>query len=85
MHAMVLPASSARLTPLKRSDPIPSPGKVRTNVNGCGVCRTDLHVVDGEPPNIPYPVFPSHEIGGLVEALAHLREGKLVGAAVLRP
>src|SRR5579871_3064244 len=69
MHAMVLPARGAPLTPVERPDPIPGPGEVRIKVSACGVCRTDLHVVDGELPNIPYPIVPGHEVVGRIDAL----------------
>src|ERR671927_1379202 len=69
MHAMVLPARGAPLTPMERPDPVPGPGEVRVKVGACGVCRTDLHVVDGELPGIAYPIVPGHEVVGRVEAL----------------
>ena len=56
---------------------------VRIRVAACGVCRTDLHVVDGELPDIRYPIVPGHEIVGRVEALGAgvttLRLGERVG------
>ena len=69
MHAMVLPARGAALTPEERPDPVPGPGEVRIKVAACGVCRTDLHVVDGELPGIAYPIIPGHEVVGRVDAL----------------
>ena len=69
MHAMVLTGRGKGLVPLDRPDPIPGPGEVRIKVSACGVCRTDLHVVDGELPDIPYPIIPGHEVVGRVEAL----------------
>ena len=69
MHAMVLPARGARLTSQERPDPTPGPGQVRVKVSACGVCRTDLHVVDGELPDIPYPIIPGHEVVGRIDAL----------------
>jgi alcohol dehydrogenase, propanol-preferring len=69
MHAMALTARGARLTPLERPDPTPEPRQVRVKVSACGVCRTDLHVVDGELPDIPYPIIPGHEVVGRVDAL----------------
>jgi propanol-preferring alcohol dehydrogenase len=50
MYAMVLSARGAPLTFQQRPDPIPAPREVRVKVSACGVCRTDLHVVDGELP-----------------------------------
>jgi len=50
MHAMVLTAPGAPLQFQQRNDPAPGPGAVRIAISACGVCRTDLHVVDGELP-----------------------------------
>jgi propanol-preferring alcohol dehydrogenase len=69
MYAMALPARGAPLTSLERPDPIPGPGEVRVKVSACGVCRTDLHVVDGELPDISYPIIPGHEVVGRIDAL----------------
>ncbi|OCK60578.1 zinc-dependent alcohol dehydrogenase family protein [Bradyrhizobium sp. LMTR 3] len=69
MHAMVLQTPGAPLRFEPREDPVPGPGEVRVKVGACGVCRTDLHVVDGELPDIAYPIVPGHEVVGRVEAL----------------
>ena len=69
MQAMVLEAPGGALVFRERPDPEPGPGMVRIRVGACGVCRTDLHVVDGELPDIPYPVIPGHEVVGRVDAL----------------
>jgi len=69
MHAMALRARGEKLMPTERPDPVPGPGEVRVKVSACGVCRTDLHVVDGELPNITYPIIPGHEVVGRVDAL----------------
>ena len=83
MHAMVLPAPGARLRFEPRETPVPGPGEVRVKVAACGVCRTDLHVMDGELPDIAYPIVPGHEVVGRVEALGAgvtaLRVGERVG------
>jgi len=50
--------------------PTPGPGEVLLRVQACGVCRTDLHLVDGELPDISYPLIPGHEIVGRVVARA---------------
>jgi propanol-preferring alcohol dehydrogenase len=58
-------------TPLAADDlPVPEPGplQVLLRVRACGVCRTDLHLLDGELPNIPFPITPGHEIVGTVVA-----------------
>lgn len=69
MHAMVLTARGAPLTMQARPDPVPGAGEVRVKVGACGVCRTDLHVVDGELPDINYPIVPGHEVVGRIDAL----------------
>ena len=83
MYAMVLSARGAPLMLQERPDPIPGPGEVRVKVSVCGVCRTDLHVVDDELPDIPYPIIPGHEVVGRVDALGagveDLRLGVRVG------
>jgi propanol-preferring alcohol dehydrogenase len=67
MHAMVLQVPGMALQPMQRENPLPGGGEIRVRVNACGVCRTDLHVVDDELPNIRYPVVPGHEIVGRVD------------------
>jgi alcohol dehydrogenase, propanol-preferring len=68
MRAMVLdaPGRSLRLAELPR--PKPGPGELLLRVAACAVCRTDLHVVDGELPSPALPLIPGHEIVGIVEA-----------------
>jgi propanol-preferring alcohol dehydrogenase len=83
MKAMVLKAAGEKLVLAERPDPEPGPGEVRVAVTACGVCRTDLHVLDGELPAIKYPIIPGHEIVGRVEAcgagVTWLRQGQRVG------
>jgi propanol-preferring alcohol dehydrogenase len=67
MRAMVLPAPGEPLQMQERPDPSPRDGQIRVRVSACGVCRTDLHVVDAELPGIKYPVVPGHEIVGRVD------------------
>ena len=69
MRAMVLEAPGAPLALRERPDPVPGAGEVRVKVSACGVCRTDLHVLDGELPGIAYPIVPGHEIVGRVDAI----------------
>ena len=67
---MVLTRSGAReLEPSERDLPVALPGEVLVKVLACGVCRTDLHVVDGELPDAEIPLVPGHEIVGVVEQL----------------
>ena len=56
MQAMVLEKIGAPLRLVERPEPQPGPGQIRVRVEACGVCRTDLHVVDGELPDIPLPI-----------------------------
>jgi alcohol dehydrogenase, propanol-preferring len=69
MHAMVLRARGAPLILEERPDLLPGAGEIRVCVEACAVCRTDLHVVDGELPHVRYPIVPGHEIVGTVDAL----------------
>ncbi len=69
MHAMVLPGPRTPLRFEQRTDPEPGDGEIRVRVSACGVCRTDLHVVDAELPDIIYPIIPGHEIVGRVDLI----------------
>lgn len=69
MDAMVLRKTSRPLEMETRPSPEPAPGQVRIRIEACGICRTDLHVVDGELPRPALPIVPGHEIVGIIEAL----------------
>jgi propanol-preferring alcohol dehydrogenase len=62
-------ASAGSLELADRDVPIALPGEVLIRVKACGVCRTDLHLVDGELPDVEAPIIPGHEIVGVVEQL----------------
>src|SRR5438309_10548340 len=82
MHAMVLERPRAPLVLRERPVPVPAAGEVLIEVAACGVCRTDLHLVDGELPDPKLPIVPGHEIVGRVAALgggAEFRVGERVG------
>jgi propanol-preferring alcohol dehydrogenase len=84
MKAMALTRTGAgRVEPLERPVPPVGPGEVLVRVHACGVCRTDLHVVDNELPHVHVPIVPGHEIVGRVEqagpAVAGLAPGDRVG------
>src|SRR3546814_519531 len=69
MHAMVLHAVGRPLVMTDLPEPRPDPQQVLVKVAACGVCRTDLHVVDGELTQPKLPLVPGHEIVGRVVAL----------------
>ena len=70
MRAMRLhKAGGRRLDADDMSIPQPGPGQIRVKVKTCGVCRTDLHVVDGDLIDAKLPIVPGHEIVGIVDAL----------------
>lgn len=83
MRAMVLDAPRTPLMMRERPMPEPGPGEILLNVTACGVCRTDLHVVDGELPHPRLPLVPGHEIVGRVIAsgpgTGPFRRGERVG------
>ena len=86
MLAMVLERPHAPLVATERTAPTPGPGQVRVRVAACAVCRTDLHVIDDELPDVPHPIVPGHEIVGVVDAVgagATLPVGTRVGIAWL--
>jgi propanol-preferring alcohol dehydrogenase len=69
MRAMVLDRPGLPLAMREREAPAPGRGEVLVEIAACGVCRTDLHVVDGELPRPKLPIVPGHEIVGRVAAL----------------
>ena len=83
MHAMVLKQLQTPLELTELPDRQPGPGEIRVQVLACGVCRTDLHVVDGELPDPIVPIIPGHEIVGRIDAMGaavkHLQIGERVG------
>ena len=79
MLAMVL--ENGRLSPVLRPAPAPGSGEILLQVRACGVCRTDLHLLDGDLPTHG-PVVPGHEIVGVVAALGQGVAGFSVGQRV---
>src|SRR5919198_5522616 len=67
MRAMLLRAAGAPLEPAELPQPVPGRDHVRIRVQTCGVCRTDLHVADGELPNPKLPLVLGHQIVGVVD------------------
>ena len=69
MRAMVLERAREPLQPRELPDPEPGPGQVLIAVHACGVCRTDLHIYDGELEHPKLPLVPGHQIVGTVAGL----------------
>jgi len=92
MRAMILEQTApVEQAPLRLRDlpvPVPGPGEIRVRVRVCGVCRTDLHVVEGELPPRPHRVVPGHQVVGVVDGLGPQTSrfvlGQRVGIAWLR-
>jgi alcohol dehydrogenase, propanol-preferring len=92
MKAMVLTqtgdVSANRLELRECETPAAGPGQVLVKIHVCGVCRTDLHVVEGELPDIPFPLIPGHQAVGTVvqvgSTVSEVKEGDRVGIAWLQ-
>ncbi len=69
MNALVLKKLQTPLQWTELADRQPGQGEIRIKVSACGVCRTDLHVVDGELPDPVVPIIPGHEIVGRIDAI----------------
>ena len=82
MHAMVLKKLRAPLEWTELPDRQPGPGEIRIKVTACGVCRTDLHVIDGELPDSQVPIVPGHEIVGRIDGIGIGVTGLSVGERV---
>src|SRR5437867_2732613 len=67
MRAMVLEKPRQRLMPLDVAKPKPDAGQLLVRLSACAVCRTDLHIVDGELPDPKLPLIPGHQIVGHIE------------------
>jgi propanol-preferring alcohol dehydrogenase len=92
MQAMVLneigPIEGSPLEAREQPIPQPGPGELRLKVQCCAICRTDLHVIEGELPRQKLPIIPGHQIVGSVDALGpgcmSMKVGQRVGVAWLR-
>ncbi len=82
MRAMVLNRPGERLEERDMPVPDPGPGEILVKVSACGVCRTDLHVVDGDLTEPKLPIIPGHEVVGTVAALGEGVEGLPPGTRV---
>jgi propanol-preferring alcohol dehydrogenase len=89
MRAMVLeqprPAENSPLALRDLPTPVPGAGEIRIRVRACGLCRTDLHIAEGELPLRKSPLVPGHQVVGVVDAVGpgvrRIREGDRVGVA----
>lgn len=92
MQAVVLtktaPVDESPLELREIDPPTPGPGEVRVRVRACGVCRTDLHIIEGDLPAMKRPVVPGHQVVGVVDRLGEncerFAEGQRIGIAWLR-
>jgi propanol-preferring alcohol dehydrogenase len=92
MKAMVLerisPVEEKPLRLVELPDPSPGPGEIRVRISACGVCRTDLHVIEGDLPQHTLPIIPGHQAVGVVDVLgtgtSAFAAGDGVGIAWLR-
>lgn len=82
MHAMILKKIGSPLQWSELPERQPKRGQIRVKISACGVCRTDLHVVDGELPHPQLPIIPGHEIVGRIDALGLGVEGLNIGERV---
>ncbi|CAL4869400.1 putative alcohol dehydrogenase AdhA (plasmid) [Asticcacaulis sp. MM231] len=82
MKAMILNRPGEELQYTELPDRFPGPGEIRVRVTACGVCRTDLHVLDGELPDMTYPIIPGHEIVGRIDRLGEGVDGLHLGDRV---
>jgi propanol-preferring alcohol dehydrogenase len=82
MRAMVLDGPRTPLVMRERGNPAPAPDEILVEIAACGVCRTDLHVVDGELPEPKLPLVPGHEIVGRVAAVGSAAAGLAVGERI---
>ncbi|MBN8490455.1 MAG: zinc-dependent alcohol dehydrogenase family protein [Burkholderiales bacterium] len=85
MQAMQLQRIGGPLQWVELPERQPGPGEIRVRVAACGVCRTDLHVLDGELPDIPLPIIPGHEVVGRIDALGPGVDGLRIGERVGLP
>jgi propanol-preferring alcohol dehydrogenase len=83
MIAMQCNGPGRPLERVERPVPVPRAGELLVRVVACGICRTDLHVLDGEIPVAHYPIIPGHEVVGYVDSMgsdvSHIRVGDRIG------
>lgn len=83
MRAMLLTQPGMPLAMAEMAIPLPGPDEMLVRVSACGVCRTDLHVLDGELPQAQYPIIPGHQVVGVIEqcgaSVAGFAAGQRIG------
>jgi propanol-preferring alcohol dehydrogenase len=82
MRAMVLERGGGPLVMRELPVPQPGPGQVRLHVHACGICRTDLHILDGELGRPVLPLVPGHQVVGVVDALGEGVTGVQAGERI---
>ena len=82
MHAMILNKIGEPLEWTHLPDREPGPNEIRVKIGACGVCRTDLHVVDGELPDPQVPIIPGHEIVGRIDKIGMDVKGFAIGERI---
>jgi alcohol dehydrogenase, propanol-preferring len=82
MRAMVLEAPGRPLSALDRAEPEPGPGQVLVAVEACAICRTDLHIADGELEHPALPLVLGHQAAGTIASVGDGVEGRAVGDRV---
>ena len=82
MRAMILEVPGEPLRIAEEATPQPGDGQVLLRVHCCAVCRTDLHIVDGELPDPSLPLIPGHQIVGTVEKIGERADNVTVGERV---
>ncbi|WP_058476257.1 zinc-dependent alcohol dehydrogenase family protein [Legionella steigerwaltii] len=82
MHAMVLEKSGQKLIYKNVKKPAPQKNEVLVKVNACGICRTDLHVMDGELKNPKLPLIPGHQVVGTIEKIGSSVTNFVIGQRI---
>jgi propanol-preferring alcohol dehydrogenase len=84
----IAPIESSPLRDVELPDPLPAIGELRLRVKCCAICRTDLHVIEGDLPTAKLPIIPGHQVVGIVDALGagctRFKPGDRAGIAWLR-
>ncbi|MBI2786903.1 MAG: zinc-dependent alcohol dehydrogenase family protein [Legionella longbeachae] len=82
MHAMLMKNSNQKLIYAQIEKPAPHPHQILIKVTACGICRTDLHIVDGELKHPKLPLVPGHQIVGIIEALGEEVQSFSIGQRI---